>query len=500
MIMDELTLQWSTLGNNLETVMTSEPILSLVRNSPRVRYVYSLMRANDYRASCDQNSKKNVFEIPIVFNGLGTVIQVGNPANWEEGVAERVMHKEYSVCVATFCRASAPRNSLPPRMQEQPRPPRSSQQQQLIPSQEQQQLTPRHDENKPCNSIRYKYHPYLKTSVQQAEAQGPRSRMEDTYIIHMFRKLLLFGVFDGHGGIFVSELIRDNILQALRAEFVTTKHDIAAKKLAENLRGAIQSVEELVLRTIAGTSDFITGSTLCIGICTIDALIVAHVGDSRLVLAKCAAEPGASPPPPLLLTTKDHRASDPEECENVIRLGGIVDEEGYLCEMENGMCLPALQVSRALGDLDHTGTLKFPGLSAEPDVTITKLDSRCEFAIMACDGLWEKITEIQAVDLVRQKLGEPNGSCKSAAEALIVLALKRSCTDNVTVLVVAFKDDLYFKTKYKVEEKTRPFIRKSLQQLMLQSSQEEAKEGEAAAAAAVGARGSGFDDASSLSG
>jgi serine/threonine protein phosphatase PrpC len=60
-----------------------------------------------------------------------------------------------------------------------------------------------------------------------------------------------------------------------------------------------------------------------------------------------------------------------------------------------------------------------------------------EFMIVACDGLWDKVSYSEAVDLVAagKNSGKP---AKETVELLVKHSLDRGTMDNVTTIVVYF--------------------------------------------------------------
>lgn len=67
------------------------------------------------------------------------------------------------------------------------------------------------------------------------------------------------------------------------------------------------------------------------------------------------------------------------------------------------------------------------------------LPRQCTFIIIACDGVWDVMTDEEAVALVREYVGSGGGAGSKSARAakhLVDTALERGTTDNVTALVV----------------------------------------------------------------
>jgi len=91
-----------------------------------------------------------------------------------------------------------------------------------------------------------------------------------------------------------------------------------------------------------------------------------------------------------------------------------------------------LAVTRALGD----SSMKEFVVGA-PYTTETELCEEDEFLILACDGLWDVITDQGAIDLVRDI-----EDAQEASRALLKHALENHTSDNVTAIVVRFKNHI----------------------------------------------------------
>jgi serine/threonine protein phosphatase PrpC len=125
--------------------------------------------------------------------------------------------------------------------------------------------------------------------------------------------------------------------------------------------------------------------------------------------------------------TCDHRVDDPREIVRIQKAGGFVFK---------GRVMGVLAVTRSLGD--HVFK-KF--VIAHPTVREIQLDLReasqgkPSFVIVACDGLYDVMSDQEAVDLVLQIIVH-RGEKEDAAQYLVEEALRRGTTDNVTAVVV----------------------------------------------------------------
>ncbi|CAI0399968.1 unnamed protein product, partial [Linum tenue] len=90
----------------------------------------------------------------------------------------------------------------------------------------------------------------------------------------------------------------------------------------------------------------------------------------------------------------------------------------------------SLAVSRGIGD----GHLK-QWVIAEPETRILRIQPEIEFVILASDGLWDKVSNQEAVDVAKALMESqqpPLMACKKLAE----LAASRGSSDDISVLIV----------------------------------------------------------------
>jgi len=141
-------------------------------------------------------------------------------------------------------------------------------------------------------------------------------------------------------------------------------------------------------------------------------LYSANAGDARGVLCRAGKA---------VRLTYDHKGSDKQEAKRITDAGGFV-----MSGRVNGV----LAVTRSLGD----SSMKEFVVGA-PYTTETELCDEDEFLILACDGLWDVMGDQGAIDLVRDV-----DDAQHASQRLLKHALSQHTTDNVTVLVVRFKN------------------------------------------------------------
>ncbi|KAH7862497.1 hypothetical protein Vadar_005704 [Vaccinium darrowii] len=242
--------------------------------------------------------------------------------------------------------------------------------------------------------------------------KGRRQAMEDRYstVVNLYgdSKQALFGVFDGHGG-------------AKAAEF-------AAENLATNILDEVEVRDEKEIEEAVKSGYLLTDSDflkedLRGGSCCVTALIqngnlvVSNAGDCRAVMSRGGVAEAL---------TSDHRPSRKDEKHRIETLGGYVD----CCR--GVWRIGSLAVSRGIGDR----TLK-QWVTAEPETRILRLESDLEFLILASDGLWDKVSNQEAVDIARPLcIGIKNPELLAACKDLTALSISRGSTDDISVMLI----------------------------------------------------------------
>jgi len=89
-----------------------------------------------------------------------------------------------------------------------------------------------------------------------------------------------------------------------------------------------------------------------------------------------------------------------------------------------------LAVSRSIGDFYMQ-----PFVTCEPFVNHVEMTDQDEFLILACDGVWDVISDQDAVEIV----GQAHGDAARAATRLRDYAYLLGSDDNISVIVVNLK-------------------------------------------------------------
>ncbi|OMP02443.1 phosphatase 2C (PP2C)-like protein [Corchorus olitorius] len=223
-------------------------------------------------------------------------------------------------------------------------------------------------------------------------------------------KQAFFGVFDGHGGSKAAEFASKNLEKNIIDEIVRIRDKSEVD----------EAVKEGYLKTDAEfLKEDVSGGTCCVTALIHDGkLVVSNAGDCRAVMSRDGVAEAL---------TSDHRPSREDEKDRIESLGGYVDLCRGVWRIQG-----CLAVSRGIGD-QH---LK-QWVIAEPETKIISIKPECEFLILASDGLWEKVTNQEAVDIARPScigINKPNALL--ACKKLVELSVSRGSSDDISVMLV----------------------------------------------------------------
>lgn len=223
----------------------------------------------------------------------------------------------------------------------------------------------------------------------------------------------LFAVFDGHGGKHAAAECREQLLQNIAAKpSVGGASRASAKDVRESLVEAFVQTDRNIGKL--GLNDT-CGTTATSVLFQDGRMYVAWVGDTRAVLG---TQDGSS-----IVMSHDHRATREDEVARIENLGGFV-----LMNRVDGI----LSVSRALGDHNLK---KY--VVAEPEVVDRHLQPQDDFVIVASDGLWDFVSDDEAVrHVLLRKRVDPQASLERLCQSLSDLAVERGSTDDITCMIV----------------------------------------------------------------
>jgi len=264
---------------------------------------------------------------------------------------------------------------------------------------------------------------------------------QDRYLVrHTLQNdpgLSIFGVFDGHGefGHTVAEFVKVNLPVYLEQ---LPLRDSPAECICYAVSSLASALQE------SSISIAFSGTTAVFALKVDDVLYVANIGDSRCILARYAqGEQNVLEAVPL---SNDHKPSVPEEKARILahggRVGPLPSVEGdtdtdqgpdrvWLADYD----IPGLAMSRSIGDevSQRVGVISVPEIIS---YTITSSDL---FAIFASDGVWEFVSNEQAVLEVYSHLPDLADSTRSLV-SLSTMQWKQNeqVIDDITVVIAQF--------------------------------------------------------------
>ncbi len=238
--------------------------------------------------------------------------------------------------------------------------------------------------------------------------------MEDMHAIYQDEARTFFAaeIYDGHGGKeaaeITSRMLTPYFMHAWAKELEKPLKD--RRNESELLREAYLSVDaHLVERDVrSGTT---AANLYIIG----DRFLAANAGDTRVIIG---TGNGFS------FLTKDHKPDLPEERARIESLGGRVISYG--APRVEGI----LAMSRALGDRG----LK-PYVSSEPRIVEGHPGKENDYAVLACDGVWDVLMPDDVMLIVRAAI-DPGRASKEISKK----ALDHGSTDNITVIVLDLRE------------------------------------------------------------
>ena len=189
-------------------------------------------------------------------------------------------------------------------------------------------------------------------------------------------------------------------------------------------------------------------------------LVTANLGDCRAVLCRGGEA---------LRLSDDHKPNRRDEKARIEKAGGyVVDINGIhrVCTAASKAGLKLVEdddslflaVSRSFGDrkLKSPSSTKtsMPLVSAVPEITSVPIIWEDLFFVIACDGIWDVLSDQQVVNIAATTLaaadhsaaaaaggsaaGGPAACCEAAAAAVVREAYNHTSLDNLTATVVQF--------------------------------------------------------------
>ncbi|CAI9282384.1 unnamed protein product [Lactuca saligna] len=243
------------------------------------------------------------------------------------------------------------------------------------------------------------------------------------------------GVYDGHGGPETSRYVNDNLFHNLKR--ITSEHNSIS---VDVIRKAFQSTEEgflsIVAKQWAVKPQLASVGTCClIGVICNGTLFIANVGDSRAVLGRTVKATGEVI---AIQLSVEHNASI-ESIRQELHTLHPDDPQIVVLKHNVWRVKGLIQISRSIGDVylkkaefnreplyakfRLRDPIKKPILSSDPSISVHEIQPFDQFLIFASDGLWEQLTNQEAVDIVQKH--PHNGSAKRLLKAALHEAAKK---------------------------------------------------------------------------
>ncbi|KAL1541177.1 [pyruvate dehydrogenase (acetyl-transferring)]-phosphatase [Salvia divinorum] len=243
------------------------------------------------------------------------------------------------------------------------------------------------------------------------------------------------GIYDGHGGPETSRFINDHLFPHLK-RFAAEHQSMSV----EVIRKAFQATEDGFFSVVSRqwpTRPQIAavGSCCLVGIICSGTLYIANLGDSRAVLGRLVKATGEVL---AIQLSAEHNAS----FESVRQeLQSLHPDDSHIVVLKHNVwrVKGLIQISRSIGDVYLKKAefnreplfqkfrlrepFKRPILSADPAIDMQQLLPHDQFIIFASDGLWEHLTNQEAVDLVQNH--PRNGSARRLVKAALQEAAKK---------------------------------------------------------------------------
>ena len=298
-------------------------------------------------------------------------------------------------------------------------------------------------------------------------------------------KASYFSIFDGHGGNKCAEFLRDNLLKLI------CDNDFFPTDIEKAIKFGFSEADRLFLEIAVKDGKLLDSSGSCGLILLIidNKIYIANVGDSRCIISMNNGKVRKD-------VTRDHKPNYPYEKKRIITNGGKIyqtqtplsqkvetnnnnnsDESFTNNENINSNLIllgphrvfpGSLSVSRTIGD----AASKLSSLGGNPKVVISEPDiysfelakEDIDFIILGCDGIYDQLTSEDVIQCAwkmidfskkynsKEKINNNEKeeeekdeidlftTCAHIVDFILKVSMSRKSFDNVTCLIVAFKD------------------------------------------------------------
>ena len=231
-----------------------------------------------------------------------------------------------------------------------------------------------------------------------------------------------YSVLDGHAGEGVARFSEKKLLGNVLFEVLPVRDSVQG--IQDALRRAFLRHDKALQEDFGILRDR-SGSTCTSVLMTPTHFVFANLGDSRSILCRGGR---------LTFATKDHKPTLTLERNRIRGAGGFV---------VNGRVDGGLAVSRAFGDFEYKMRTDLSVLQqkvvAEPDISVVeRVPDRDDFLLLACDGVWDVMSNVAVLKFVQQRLRRNSRDLKGICSQLIRRCLDHGSRDNMSAILVVF--------------------------------------------------------------
>ncbi|KAK4345460.1 hypothetical protein RND71_035636 [Anisodus tanguticus] len=243
------------------------------------------------------------------------------------------------------------------------------------------------------------------------------------------------GIYDGHGGPETSRFINDHLFHHLK-RFTSEQQTMSV----EVIRKAFQATEEGFLSVVTRQWPIkpqiaAVGSCCLVGVICSGTLYIANLGDSRAVLGRLVRATGEILS---IQLSAEHNAS----IESVRQeMQSLHPDDSQIVVLKHNVwrVKGLIQISRSIGDVYLKKAefnreplyakfrlrepIRRPILSSDPAILVHPVQPQDQFVIFASDGLWEHLSNQEAVDIVQNH--PRNGIAKRLVKTALQEAAKK---------------------------------------------------------------------------
>ncbi|KAI3696782.1 hypothetical protein L6452_29319 [Arctium lappa] len=264
------------------------------------------------------------------------------------------------------------------------------------------------------------------SQVESGQLDSRKSGLFGTFI----------GVYDGHGGPETARFVNNNLFSNLK-KFATEDEEMSEDVIRKSFLATEEEFISVVRDQWHTSSQIASVGTCClVGVICNGLIYIANAGDSRVVLGR--SERGGGRGVSAIQLSDEHNVNR-ESVRDELRSMHPDDPKIVVLKHNVWRVKGLIQVSRSIGD----AYLKDPEfnrapllprfrlpqpfskqiLSPEPSISIHEVNSKDEFLIFASDGLWEHLSNEEAVNIVHSY--PRSGIARRLVKAALRVAAKK---------------------------------------------------------------------------